>query len=84
MDSLLTLFPRCIKCTKTETFIGKGAHFDRLNNRSLFALSQALSERGTCPVVLSNFTQMGLSVLLIFITGIDVPNAPDLKGFQIL
>jgi hypothetical protein len=44
-----------VKCTKTEKFIGKGAS-------SLVALFQALSETaGSLPVVLSNFTQMGLS-----------------------
>jgi hypothetical protein len=32
-----TLSTRCVKCTKTEKFIGKGAHFDKLNNRSLVA-----------------------------------------------
>jgi hypothetical protein len=55
-----TLFPRCVKCTKTEKSIGKGAHFDKLNNRSLVALFQALSETaGSLPRCIIKFHANG-------------------------
>jgi hypothetical protein len=55
-----SLIPRCVKCTKTEKSIGKGAHFDKLNNRSLVALFQALSETaGNLPRCIIKFHANG-------------------------
>jgi hypothetical protein len=56
-----------VKCTKTENFIGKGAHFDRLNNRSLVALFQALSETaGNLPRCIIKFHANGFERCLFW------------------